>query len=483
MARHLSADSIFRGVTVIDGTGSPRFVADVAVQDDRVLAVGELGEWNAAIEIDGVNRILAPGIIDAHTHDDRALLSQAEMAMKASQGVTTVIAGNCGVSLAPLVAEQVPPPLDLIGGDEPQQWFRFETFGDYLAALDDTPPALNAACLVGHMTLRVGAMDRYDRVAIGREVDVMRERLEEGLDAGAIGFSTGLDYAPNASASTEEIIGVAKALPQYNGIYATHMRNEGVHIIEALNETFEIGLATQSDVVVSHCKCHGTESFGRSPEILDHLEHAMQQQQVGFDVYPYTASSTILKSKEVEIASKVLITWSKPYPKMASKELSQIAEQWGLSLTDAAERLQPAGAIYFSMDEEDVRRFLSHPQSMIGSDGLPHDAAPHPRLWGTFPKVLGHYARDVGLFSLEEAVRKMTSLPAQRFRLKDRGVLRPGAFADLVMFDPDAVIDRATFESPMQPAAGIEQVYVNGRVVWQEGKSTANRPGRALRRN
>lgn len=481
MTHDRSAHLIFRGATVIDGTGSPRFVADVAVTDDRISAVGDLAGWEADAEIPAHGRVLTPGFIDAHTHDDRALLSQRDMAMKASQGVTTIIAGNCGVSLAPLVADEVPPPLDLIGGDQPGQWYRFQTFRDYFSALDDAPAAVNAAFLVGHMTLRVGVMDRYDRIAKDEEIVLMRERLAEGLDAGAIGLSTGLDYVPSAAASTEEIIGVATALADYGGLYVTHMRHEGVRIIESLDEAFEIGQASECPVIISHCKCHGAESFGRSPEVLEHIKGAMDRHEVGFDVYPYAASSTVLKTKEVAISSKVLVTWSKSHPEMAGRDLAEIAAQWGLSAHDAAERLQPAGAIYFAMDEADVQRFLSHPASMIGSDGLPHDAVPHPRLWGTFPRVLGHYARDVGLFSLEEAVRKMTSLAAERFRLKSRGVLRPGAFADLVLFDPDKVIDRASFESPMQPAAGIEQVYVNGEIVWHESGPMGNYPGRALR--
>jgi len=200
------------------------------------------------------------------------------------------------------------------------------------------------------------------------------------------------------------------------------------------------------------------------------------------DVYPYIASSTVLLPSFMDDCPRVLITWSEPHPDQAGRDISDIAADWACSWDEAAERLLPAGAIYFQMDEDDLQRILAFPNAMIGSDGLPHDAHPHPRLWGTFPRVLGHYARDVGLFSLEEAVRKMTSLTARQFGLKDRGVLREGAYADLVLFDPDTVLDRATFEDPKQPAAGIEAVWVNGRRVWEAGAHTGNRPGRALRR-
>jgi N-acyl-D-amino-acid deacylase len=208
----------------------------------------------------------------------------------------------------------------------------------------------------------------------------------------------------------------------------------------------------------------------------------MERQEVGLDAYPYIASSTVLSAAQAERSLKVLVTWSRSAPEQAGRELSAIAADWGVSQKEAADRLQPAGAVYWTMDEADVQRVLRFAHTMIGSDGLPHDAHPHPRLWGAFPRVLGHYSRELGLFGLEEAVRRMTGLSAARFGLTGRGVLAAGAYADITVFDPDTVADRATFEAPTTPAAGIEHVFVNGRPVWTEGKPTGEHPGRALRR-
>jgi N-acyl-D-amino-acid deacylase len=253
-------------------------------------------------------------------------------------------------------------------------------------------------------------------------------------------------------------------------------------VLESLDESFDIGRRADVPVVISHHKTSGQANFGRSVDSLAKIDSAMRRQPIGLDAYPYSASSTILKAEWVDEAKKVLIAWSTSAPEQAGRLLADVARDWGLSQAEACRRLQPAGAIYFSMDEADVRRILAFPHTMIGSDGLPHDSHPHPRLWGSFPRVLGHYSRDIGLFPLEEAVRRMTSLPARQFRLSDRGLIRPGGFADLTIFDPRTVMDRATFEAPLQPAAGILCVFVNGVAVWAEGRSTAQRPGRVLRR-
>jgi N-acyl-D-amino-acid deacylase len=473
-------DLIIRDALLIDGSGAAPVRGDLAVSDDRIAALGALGEAAAPREISGVGMALAPGFIDTHTHDDRALLSDPLMACKASQGVTTVITGNCGVSLAPLSLDhRPPPPLDLIA-EEPRQFFA--RFSDYLGALDQDPPALNAACQVGHSTLRVGAMDNVDRPADGAEIKAMRDTLEAALAAGAIGLSTGLFYAPAAQAPTEEVIAIAAPLKAYGALHTTHMRDEGDHVVDSINETLAIGRRAEIPVVISHHKLSGQRNHGRATETLALIDRARREQPLGLDVYPYIASSSVLDVRRFASAAKVIITWSRPHPECSGQELADIAQRMGCSLAAAAERLQPAGAVYFMMSEADVQKVLAYPWSMIGSDGLPHDVHPHPRLWGTFPRVLGHYARDVGLFPLAEAVRRMTSLPAAQFGLKDRGRLRPGAFADLVLFSPETVIDRATFAEPRLPAAGIALVMVNGRAVWRDGASTGERPGRALRR-
>jgi N-acyl-D-amino-acid deacylase len=472
-------DFILRGGEVIDGSGRPPFRADVTIAGERIAAVGRPKRGAGAREIDVSGRVVAPGFIDVHTHDDRALVSTPDMEMKASQGVTTVVTGNCGVSLAPLIPKRdPPPPFDLLGEAED---FRYPRFADYLAALEASPPALNAAPLVGHSTLRLGAMAALDRPASHSELQAMAERLQEALDAGAIGLSSGLYYPPARHAPAAEIEALARLLRPAGAIYATHMRDEGAHIIDSLEESFAAGRAGGIPVVISHHKAAGRENWGRTKETLALFERAMARQEVGLDAYPYVASSTVLQAERLEAAEKILITWSKSVPEAAGRELAAIAREWAVSQEEAVARLKPAGAIYFMMDEEDVRRVLAFPQTMIGSDGLPHDRHPHPRLWGTFPRVLGHYSRDIGLFSLQEAVRRMTALPAGRFALLGRGAIVEGAFADIAVFDPATVIDRATFDSPCVPSAGIEHVFVNGRLVWQGGKATGERPGRVLR--
>ena len=473
-------DIAIRNATLIDGTGAPPRGADVAISGDRIAAVGDLGAMSADREIDAAGRAVAPGFIDVHTHDDRALLSDPGMACKASQGVTTVVVGNCGISLSPVEAGRpTPPPLNVFGGPE---WWRFPTVESYVAELERAPSSINAAILVGHSTLRTGVMDDLDRPATDAEIAVMQERLAEGMAAGAVGFSTGLFYPPNHAAPTDEVVALAEVAARAGGVYATHMRDEHDAILDSLDETFEIGTRAKLPVIVSHHKCAGPGNFGRTRETLPWFDDARRRLEVSLDVYPYTAGSSVLLPDLLKDAERVLITWSGPHPEMAGRDLTEIAAGWNVDILAAADRLQPAGAVYFMMDEEDVRRILAYPHSMIGSDGIPYDDRPHPRLWGTFPRVLGHYARDVGLFPIETAVHKMTGLSAARFGLADRGVVRPGAAADLVVFDPTAIIDRATYEDPAQPAAGIEFVMANGEAIWEDGRATEARPGRVLRR-
>jgi N-acyl-D-amino-acid deacylase len=462
------ADCIFRNARLIDGLGNSSAQADIAIADDRIVATGDLVELTATSKIDASGKVVAPGFIDAHTHDDHALLAEPLMPFKVSQGVTTVITGNCGISLGPLSIDRRPPsPIDLVA-DEPQQFF--SSFRAYLASLDSDPAAVNAVCQVG----------QFDRAADAGEIKNMRRGLEEALDAGAIGLSTRLYYPPAIATPTEEVIELPKSLA--GALHTTHMRDESDGVTQSLEETFAIGQAANVPVVISHHKCAGQKNHGRSRATLAMIERAQANQSIGLDVYPYAASSTMLDPNRVNAVSKIIVTGSAAQPDVAGRDLDDIAAEMGCNRTEAATRLLPAGAVFFVMDEEDVRRILAYPHTMVGSDGLPKDNHPHPRLWGTFPRVLGHYARDTGLFSLEEAVRRMTSLPGARFGLVDRGVVKPGAFADLVLFDPDTVIDRATFENPTLPAAGIELVMVNGTTIWCEGAPTGARPGRALRR-
>jgi len=475
-------DVVLRGGTVIDGTGVPRFDADVAVDGRRIAAIGDLSGARGRREFDVRGRIVAPGFIDAHTHDDRYLMQNPLMPAKLSQGVTTVVTGNCGISLAPWRAapgQAVPPPLDLLG-DDPSA-FRYAVFGDYLDALARAAPAVNAACLVGHTTLRVAVMDRLDRAASGTEIAAMRGLLRDAMASGACGMSTGAAYPAAMSAPTGEMAQVAVALQGFGGVHASHIRDEGDGVCEAIDEAVAIGAAGEAGTVVSHHKLIGPRNHGRSVETLGHLAQAMRHRCVGLDCYPYQAGSTILRKDRLAVSSRVIVTRSQPHPEYAGQDLDVIAARMGVSPEAAVDALQPAGAIYFLMDEADVRRILAFPQTMIGSDGLPHDPVPHPRLWGTFPRVLGHYSRDVGLFPLETAVHKMSGLTARHFGLRGRGVLAEGNFADITVFDAARIIDTATFEQPVAQAAGIACVFVNGDMAWRDGAATGARAGTVIR--
>lgn len=473
-------DLLVEGGTVIDGTRAPRFAADVGVSGGRIVAVGDLRGRSATRRIAAHGRIVAPGFIDAHTHDDLAVLRQPAMEFKVSQGVTTVVTGNCGISPAPLQADTpTPQPISLAvheGGD------RYPSFAAYVQALRRAPPALNVAPLLGHTTLRARCVADLGRAALPSEVQAMREHVAEALAAGALGVSTGTYYPPAAAATTEEIVEVCRPLTGSGGVYATHMRDEQDAVAQSLQETFRIGRELQVPVVISHHKVTGQRNWGRSTETLAMISQAMQCQCVALDCYPYTAGSTMLHNDPVRLQGKVLIAHSEAQPQMAGRELHDIAREWGCDVMEAVRRLQPASAIYFMMDEADVQRILAFDRTMIGSDGIPLGERPHPRLWGTFPRVLGHYARGQGLFSLETAVWKMSGLTAENFGLADRGRITEGAAADLTVFDPDTVIDTATYEDPQRAASGIETVVVGGVPVWAAGAATGARPGQVVTR-
>jgi N-acyl-D-amino-acid deacylase len=475
-------DLLIRNATIIDGTRAPRFEADIGISSGRISLIGK-ANGKGKVEIEASGKIAAPGFIDAHTHDDRLLLSAPDMAPKVSQGVTTVVAGNCGVSLAPAprgMPKPVTPPLDLM--DDEGGWFRFPKFKDYVEQLKREPAATNCALLVGHTMLRVQTMADLDKPASKNEISNMQQLVEEALSAGAIGVSTGLYYEPACAAPTDEVIEVCRPLSARKALYCTHMRDEANGVVDSLEETFRIGRELDVPVVVSHHKVVGTPNHGRSAETLPIIEKAMRSQKIGLDCYPYCASSTILSFSRVGPASKVLVTWSKPHPEFSGFDLKDVASRMGMSIERTVEQLLPAGAIYFSMDEKDVQRILAFEHTMIGSDGLPHDAAPHPRLWGTFGRVLGFYSRKLNLFPLETAVYKMTGLTAKTFGLADRGVLKAGFAADVVLFSEENIDEAATFDKPIAAAKGIDTVIVNGEPVWRGGKPTGARPGRVLSR-
>jgi len=481
----LRCDLIIRDATLFDGTGAPRRLGDLGVTGERIVAIGDLGGATADREVNAAGRALAPGFIDAHTHDDRAVLCGTEcLRCKSSQGVTSVVVGNCGVSLAPLRAapgQRPPPPLDLVGDSS----FAFDSFADYVEALKRSPAAVNTYALIGHQTLRYRVMgDDLYRPARDAEIAAMRQLVAEALAEGASGFSTGLWYKPNMHATTEEVIAVAEPLRAAGGMYFTHMRDEADRVCASIEETLKIGKRVGVPVWISHHKCSMPENYGRSVQTLALLEASAALQEVAYDMYPYPAGSTVLMPDRLRDDVRVIITWSVPHPEFAGKDLAEVARGWNMDQRAAAEKLLPAGAITFQMDEEDVRRIMAHPMSVIGSDGIPHDAHPHPRLWGTFPRVLGLYSRQLGLFDLETAVHKMTGRTAALFGMVDRGVLKVGAYADLVLFDPHAVLDRATFEDPKQESAGIDEVWTNGVPVFRAGTGlTGETPGRLIRRN
>ena len=414
-------DLLIRNASIVDGTGGPRFNGDIGILGDRIVRIGDLSSLRGELEIDLAGRIAAPGFIDSHTHDDRIMLSSPDMAPKVSQGVTTVIGGNCGVSLAPMprpIPNPVTPPLNLL--DDQGSWFHFPTFASYLDELRANPPATNCAMLVGHTTLRVATMSDLSKPASSTEIAAMRELVLEAMQAGAIGVSTGLFYEPAIAAPTEEVIEVCSPLKQFQGLYCTHMRNEADRVIDSLEESFRIGREVGVPIVISHHKVTEQANHGRSTETLALIEKNMATQPICLDCYPYTAGSTILSVDRAATSTRVIVSWSKPLPEYAGQDLTDIAKKMNCSQDEAVKRLLPAGAIYFKMDEADVQRILKFDQTMIGSDGLPHDASPHPRLWGSFPRVLGHYGRFLGLFPLETAVYKMTGLTAKNFGLKNK---------------------------------------------------------------
>ena len=335
-------DLIIRGGSVIDGTRAPRFEADVGIADGIIVALGDLSARSAADEIDARGRIVAPGFIDAHTHDDQALLSLPDMSFKVSQGVTTVITGNCGISIAPLPAHApLPPPLNLLEGGGQS---RFDCFTDYFDALRASPAAVNVAALVGHTSLRVSTMDSFDRAASAAEIDAMHTLLAQALDAGAIGLSTGTFYPPAGHASTEEIIAIGRALSGRGALYTTHMREEADQVMQALDESFRIGRELDVPVVISHHKVMNRANFGRSAETLPHIRRAMQCQCVSLDCYPYTAGSTMIRDDRGMLDGRVLIASSVPHPECAGRDLDAIAAEWGLAKDEAARRLQPGSA-------------------------------------------------------------------------------------------------------------------------------------------
>jgi N-acyl-D-amino-acid deacylase len=525
-------DLVIAGALIVDGSGSSPRPGTLVVSGDRIEDVlrPEESEPPAAHRFDGSGRILAPGFIDVHSHSDLTPLVEPTMDSMLRQGVTTLVVGNCGGSAYPVAG--APEMAALAGADPAELSLDWSTFGEYLERVDAARPALNLAALVGHGTLRATVMgDGQRRSPSEGELWAMRQLLADALDEGAVGLSSGLVYAPGMHATTDELSTVAGALGDRGGVYASHVRGEGASVFDAVAECAEIGRRIGVPSHVSHLKVETRPMWGRADELLSRLDRERERgADVTADQYPYTAWETELSSAlppwvtpaelpEVladpdgreRLAAAIEngepgwesvgrgIGWDHIVigshladASLTGRSITQLSDERGLEPHAVITTLLIAdpytGLLGHAMHEDDVRTILARRDVFVATDGLaispegPLGAfAIHPRYYGTFPRVLGRYAREERLLSLEDAVRKMTSLPAERFGLARRGRIEPGAFADLVVFDPDRIADRATYERPHAFAEGIDVVVVNGRIAW-EG-SGVRRHGRALRRD
>jgi N-acyl-D-amino-acid deacylase len=526
-------DLKIEGGLVIDGTGAAGGRSDVGIRDERIVALGNLEREPAGSRLQASGKVVAPGFIDVHSHSDWRLWANRRAESKVRQGVTTEVVGNCGFSPAPATTEflddlrgfalHVPRGMD----------FRWRSVGEYFRALDGDGLAVNVIQLVGHGTLRVATMGFARREPTAAELARMQALLGQAIEDGAWGLSTGLIYAPGSYARTEEIVQVAGAAARRRGLYASHIRGEGATLLAAVEEAIQVGREAELPVQVSHLKAAGRPNWGKVAAALALVDAARAEGvDVMADVYPYTASSTTLRTLlpdwalegglpamaarlgdpavrerirgELEAPvtggslldrigwENIMVSYAPSRKDAEGMRLSELGAARGLDPLDAALELiagdeGKAYMILFQLDEADLRRALGHPHVMIGSDGsalAPYGelgvGKPHPRSYGTFPRVLGEYAREQRVLSLSQAVHKMTGLPARRLGLPDRGVVRVGARADLVVFDPRSVGDLATYEDPHRYPAGIENVLVNGRFVIKNGEHTGSLPGRVL---
>ncbi len=490
----MAYDLIIRDGTVVDGSGRPRFAADVGIEGDRIVAVGTLGS-DARRTIDAAGRVVAPGFIDVHSHDDFALLDRPLCDFKLMQGVTTEVIGNCGFGAAP-ANDAYKRFLRAFGAllFGPLGDFSWETTDGFYRALEVCPAAVNVAALIPHAAVRYGVLGAENRAPSPQELAKMQALVREGMEAGAVGLSTGLFYIPGTYAKTEEVIALAQVVAEYGGLYATHMRDEADHLLDSINETLRIGEEASVAVQISHHKAMGRKNWGKVAESLALVEQARTRGlDATSDVYPYTAGSTTLAALvqggalERVTPAEVLIA-SMPYRhEYEGKTLEEICRLTGKPLQETVtELLAQEGegivAVIFAMDGADVRRVLAHPTTMIGSDGIPSvEGKPHPRLYGTFARVLGTYVREEHLLSLEDAIFRMTGFPAQKFHLTDRGLICEGAYADLVVFEPQVIADIGTYQEPRRYPPGIDYVLVNGKVTADHGRHTGERSGRVLR--
>jgi N-acyl-D-amino-acid deacylase len=481
------ADLIIRGATIVDGTGAAGYLGDVSVEDDRIAQVGVVTS-SAGEVIDGGGLVLSPGFIDVHTHDDFAFVRHPDMTFKLAQGVTTCVCGNCGFSAMP------GGPTGSAGllagpGDE------FADLEAYYDAVLAQGPTINAIMLAGHNTIRTAVMGMDERAPTAFELAQMKSRVREAMEQGACGFSTGLIYRPGKWSKTDEVIELAREAAPYRGLYATHMRNEGDRLLEAVEETLLIAREAGLDAHISHHKSAGKRNWGKVGLSLAKVDQAKATgQSVTLDIYPYTAGSGRmieyfnLANIDRDYAQLIRIANCPAFRDYEGRMVADIAAAEGVPIEDIVTKIltAPLGertiCIQFIIDEADIETNLRYPTMMVGSDGIPDlKGKPHPRLFGTFAKILAVYVRERGVLTLEDAIARMTSISADRFGLVDRGRITPGGFADLVLFDPATVVDRATYDDPKQTPDGIALVVVNGKVAMRGGTNTAAAAGQMLR--
>jgi N-acyl-D-amino-acid deacylase len=524
-------DVIVKGGILIDGTGAPPWRRDVGIKGDTIVKIGDLSGESAEEVIDAKGLYVAPGFIDIHNHSDTSIFLVPTADNYVTQGVTTIVVGNCGYSPAPLT-EKNREFLELSESEFIRERGRlpWSSFRDYLEDLDKLEKSTNVVTLVGHGTIRSAVLGVEDVKPSEKQLIEMKNLLEEALIAGAFGMSSGLIYIPGVFSDTRELVELAKVVARHGGLYATHIRNEGVGLIDAAIEAIEVALLSGVSLEISHIKAAGPPAWGGVHAVLSLLEeYARRGYDFSADVYPYTASSTGLEAllpawiraggleqlvKRLQNPDtleelrrflarhgipeeghtdwdRVKISHSEQHPELEGKSIDEVARMWGVDPVSAIARLLVddkglTHVVVHTMNEEDVVEAISHPLVAIGSDGLvlkPGRGKPHPRNYGTFPRVIARYVRELRVLSLPEAIRKMTSLPARKLGLHDRGVLRPGFKADIVVFNYYTMKDTATYEDPHSYATGVEYLLVNGQIVIREGKHTGAKPGRVLRGN
>ncbi len=514
---------------IFDGLGSQPTKSNLYIADDRIARVSTEAELTVDETISAKELILAPGFIDTHSHSDLILFSDPFARSKITQGVTTEILGQDGFSVAPINKEIQPDLAKYLSGLAGQldDW-KWNDFDSYLGQLSELRPAVNVASLVGNGTIRAMAVG-FDRTKTNdRELEQMCALLKDAMIHGAVGLSSGLIYPPSSYADENELVELCKVVTAHNGIYVTHIRNEADRLFESVAEAIRTAKSAKIPLHISHHKSIGKDNWGKTKQTLEKIDSEnIKGSTISCDIYPYTAGSTMLSASlppwaleggpravrerlndpvqrgriihDLEKGSagwksysqlggwdKIVITYSKARRDVEGKSIAQISKDLGKPPAEVVvdllrESEEAVSMVVFHISEDDIRRVIAHPSSMICTDGL-LIGNPHPRAYGSFPRVLRKYVVEERLITFETAIQKMTSIPASRFRLNDRGVIRQGAFADLVIFDPEKIRDTATYDNPRQFAEGIRCVIVNGRVVLRNGQFTGLRPGRALRR-